>query len=162
MGGPRRPRPKNLRVCRFASSARRASSGSTSAPFWKMTGLLKPQGGYSTDDVWKDMRSIVSFVLGALLTSCVGGDFSQAGDDLEEPEVGRSEATAGVTSHLRAIHSPPGLRRRLAQPAWCALSAPGAAVEDHGEAHLLHDLHVSRATRTGPPAFWTPPGGLGG
>ncbi|CAK0793599.1 unnamed protein product [Prorocentrum cordatum] len=44
------------------------------------------RGGYSTDDVWKDMRSIVSFVLGALLTSCVGGDFSQAGDDLEEPE----------------------------------------------------------------------------
>ncbi|CAK0793602.1 unnamed protein product [Prorocentrum cordatum] len=56
MGGPRRPRPKNLRVCRFASSARRASSGSTSAPFWKMTGLLKPQGGYSTDDVWKSRR----------------------------------------------------------------------------------------------------------
>mmetsp|Transcript_13615 Transcript_13615/g.36027 ORF Transcript_13615/g.36027 Transcript_13615/m.36027 type:complete len:139 (+) Transcript_13615:57-473(+) len=43
-------------------------------------------GGYSAREVWKDMRSIVSFVLGALLTSCVGGDFSQAGDDLEEPE----------------------------------------------------------------------------
>mmetsp|Transcript_108055 Transcript_108055/g.306375 ORF Transcript_108055/g.306375 Transcript_108055/m.306375 type:complete len:141 (+) Transcript_108055:64-486(+) len=46
-------------------------------------------GGYSLRGAWKDLRSIISFVLGAVVTSLVGGDFSApdpADGDGNEPE----------------------------------------------------------------------------
>jgi len=43
-------------------------------------------GGYSWRAVWQDLRSVISFVLGALLTSCVGGDFSADGGDEDAEE----------------------------------------------------------------------------
>jgi len=36
--------------------------------------------------VWQDLRSIISFVLGALLTSVVGGDFSADSRDEDAEE----------------------------------------------------------------------------